>query len=140
MLFLADRLWDVFSSDIYTWPVEVLHSRADSEINDGQSGVSRNIRKRCKFQPNQAKGEEVRLVEDYLSYFRHYICQMATVSLLQTHRIPCNQLLQASWLLCVPPVLTFQNSTFCAQCICMFLCISELQRIVPYTAFSNWFL
>jgi len=39
MLFLVDRLWDVFSSDIYTWPVEVLHSRADSEINDGQSGV-----------------------------------------------------------------------------------------------------
>lgn len=51
MLFLADMLRDVFSSDIYTWPVEVLHSRADSEINDGQSGVSGNIRKRCKFLP-----------------------------------------------------------------------------------------
>jgi hypothetical protein len=87
MLFLADRLWDVFSSDIYTWPVEVLHSRADSEINDGQSGVSRNIRKRCKFLPNQAKGEIVRLVEDYLSYFKHCVCWMTVDSLLQTHSI-----------------------------------------------------
>lgn len=87
MLFLADRLWDVFSSDIYTWPVEVLHSRADSEINDGQSGVSRNIRKRCKFLPNEAKGEEVGLVEDYLSYFKDYIFQTTMVSLLQTHSI-----------------------------------------------------
>ena len=87
VLFLADRLRDVFSSDIYTWPVEVLHSRADSEINDGQSGVSGNIRKRCKFLPNQAKGEEVGLVEDYLSYFKDYICQMTMVSHLQTHSI-----------------------------------------------------
>jgi hypothetical protein len=38
MVFLADSPREVFSSDGYTWPVEVLHSRADSEINDGQSG------------------------------------------------------------------------------------------------------
>ena len=73
MLFLADRLREVFSSDIYTWPVEVLHSRADSEINDGQSGVSINIRKRCKFLPHQAKGGKVRLVEDCLYHCQRYV-------------------------------------------------------------------
>ena len=37
--------------------------------------------------------------------------------------------------------LTFNNSTFCPQCIYVFLCGSEnKQRLFPYTVLTDWFL